>query len=145
MRKIRFQLPCGCKKTRNLFEISCSVYRVGRWLFSCDGRGYSVKAELKQCFQQRFRDEVLGFLVGLSADTGSRAYAPPVILQNGVDRFRLSAGRLYDCFIGEKSVIPHASCPSFPRKAALTPFGYGSPQSNGNTRTVCRFHVAESA
>ena len=30
-----------------------------------------------------------------------------VVLQYGVDRFRLPAGGLYDCFIGEKSAIPH--------------------------------------
>ena len=68
-----------------------------------------------------------------------------IVLQYGVDRFRLAAGSLYDCVIGEKLVIPHAPVPPFPRKAAVWLFGYGSPLHCGCVRTVCRFHAAAYA
>ena len=48
-------------------------------------------------------------------------------------------------FIREKSVVRHASCPQFPRKAARRLFGYGSPLCCGCTRTICRFHAAVCA
>lgn len=82
--------------------------KTGRRLFSCKWERLLVQPELKQCFQKRFRDIILCVLVCLPAYPGGIPYVAPVMLQHKVDRFRLAAGRLYDCFIGEKPVIPPA-------------------------------------
>ena len=48
-----------------------------------------------------------------------------------MNRFRLSTGSLYDCFIGEKFSIPHAPLPPFPFEAAAGICGYDSPPRCG--------------
>lgn len=131
------------KKAANLFQDLLLFVPLARRLFGCNRR--AVHSELKQCFQQRFRYVVLGFLVVSPIDTGGVPYLFPVILQDPADGFRLPAGGFHDCFIGEKFAIPHTSFPPFPRKAALRIFGYGSLLCCGCTRTVCQFHAVEYA
>ena len=104
--------------------------------------GLSLKTKLEKCGKQRLGYIVLCFLVYLSVYKGGISYAAAVVLQYGVDRFRLPAGGLYDCFIGEKSAIPHTPFPPFPLVAAAGLFGYDSPLCCGCARTVCRFHAA---
>ena len=68
-----------------------------------------------------------------------------VILQYSSHRFRLPAGGLDDCFIGEKPIISHMPFPPFPLGAAVGLFGYGSPLCCGCARTVCQFRAVEYA
>ena len=72
-------------------------------------------------------------------------YAAAVILQYSSHRFRLPAGGLDDCFIGEKPIISHMPFPPFPLGAAVGLFGYGSPLCCGCARTVCQFRAVEYA
>ena len=65
------------------------------------------------------------------------------MLQDSVDRLRFAAGGFDDCFVGEKSVIPHAPFPPFPHKAAVWTCGYGSQLRCGCARTACRFSPAK--
>ena len=97
------------------------------------------KTEFEDCGKQRLCDVVLCVRVKLPVYESGEIYVPPVMLQNGIDRLRLAAGGLHDCFIGEKSAIPHASFPPFPHKAAVGICGYGSRWRCGCARTVSRF------
>ena len=91
----------GRKKAGNLVaDFLLGVPPLRRRLFSCKWERLLVQPELKQRFQKRFRDVVLCVPVCLPAYPGGVPYVAPVMLQHKVDRFRLAAGRLYDCFIG---------------------------------------------
>lgn len=97
------------------------------------------KTEFEDCGKQRLCDVVLCVRVKLPVYESGEIYVPPVMLQNGIDRLRLAAGGLHDCFIGEKSAIPHASFPPFPHKAAVWTCGYGGQSRCGCACTACRF------
>ena len=58
------------------------------------------KTEFEDCGKQRLCDVVLCVRVKLPVYESGEIYVPPVMLQNGIDRLRLAAGGLHDCFIG---------------------------------------------
>lgn len=142
MQKRHFRQPQGAKKAGNLitdFLLGVPLHGGG---YSVVGIDYTSKRNLNNAFRSvSMMYSSMSLSACPSVHKGSVPYAAAVILQDCVDRFRLAAGSLYDCVIGEKPVIPHAPFPPFPRKAAVWLCGYGSPLRCGCVRTACRFHA----
>lgn len=69
--------------------------------------------------------------VGVIADISG------IMGKDGVDRFRLSVGSLYDCFIGEKSA--HGLTPPFPPAVGTSQGKCAVRLCCVSVRTACRF------